>query len=244
VLNLEEGKVELAKGEKERKAVLDKDISFKKSLQKKNPSMEDKVKEQDFLLSKNVSSKKSGENTPFKKMKNLSFLQEEKIKGKDTFFVNKNWMPQAAITKQTSNFSIKTAELIDRIIHQIKLIRSKEQNRAEFVIKSEEFGRIRVHLVMKKNNLALQVQVSEARTGQLLQNNFHYLKQNLQREGIILKDFSMGFNQDFPHSGEGKSKPKPSSFSRGSKANFTVEEEKEVSFPQFISYFFSVNYLV
>ncbi len=169
-------------------------------------------------------------------------LTEGKIKREIPFSVE--MIQQREVTRKTSpNHPVRASELIDRIINEIKLVKSERQTQARFFIKSEEFGSIRVHLVMEKNNLMLQIQVSEAKTGQLIQNNFHYLKQNLEKEGIFLKDFSMDFNQNMAGFDEERPKTKYSPLLQRPEDNFkSLEEEKEDLQVSLHPYY--INYLV
>ena len=100
--------------------------------------------------------------------------------------------------------AVRASELIDQILNQIELARVRNQNQARFLLRSEDFGNIHVNLKMERNTLVLQIQVSENRTGQLLQDNIHYLKQTLEREGIFLKEFSVGYEEDFSPSHQHK----------------------------------------
>jgi len=178
------------------------------------------------------------------KKENFGFSEQKMVKDVP-FSLEKSKMQENIFEKFFFSSSVKASEFIDRIVHRVKLMRGKEHNEAKFLINSKEFGKIQVHLVMEKNNLVVQIRVSESRTGQLLQSSFSHLKQSLEKEGIILREFSMDFGQSLSDFNFNEEKPKTKSFlfyQQGIQNEPLTEEEKKQDL-QIAPYFYSINYL-
>lgn len=157
-----------------------------------------------------------------------------------------NWISEKISRGSFFDHSVKSIEFADQIMDTVRTMKNIGQNRARFVIKSDELGKIHIRLAMEENNLMLHVHVSDSRTGDLLRDSSHYLKQNLDREGINLKEFNLDFNQnlsDSHHNREDSQAPAVSVSNQELKDEFTSGEEKETNLQVNVSPY-SVDYLV
>ena len=133
-------------------------------------------------------------------------------------------------------------ETIDQIVQRIELLRVREQNRASFLLKLKDLGNLHVHLAMDKNELTLHIQVSEAKIGNLIQENFHYLKHTLEKEGIFLREFTMDLGQGSQFSE--RDKPHQRNFSPHFVKNRFVENSFEENNLNFVPMSYWIDYLV
>ncbi|RLE09061.1 hypothetical protein DRJ00_05130, partial [Candidatus Aerophobetes bacterium] len=124
-------------------------------------------------------------------------------------------------------------ELIGEIVDKIKFLTEHQERReARIVLKPEHLGTLRLHLSMQKTELTLGIQVSDPRTGELIQKNLAYLRASLEKEGLFLKDFSLSLEQNFDFDGGERERNLPFAFERkpfpAGSTFFSDEEEKEV----------------
>jgi len=124
-------------------------------------------------------------------------------------------------------------ELIGEIVDKIKFLTEHQQKReARIVLKPEHLGTLRLHLSMQRTDLTLGIQISDPRTGELIQKNLTYLRNSLEKEGLFLKDFSLSLEQNFDFDGGERQKNLPFAFERkpfpAGSAFFSDEKEKEV----------------
>ena len=124
-------------------------------------------------------------------------------------------------------------ELIGEIVDKIKFLTEHQERReARIVLKPEHLGTLRLHLSMQKTELTLGIQVSDPRTGELIQKNLAYLRASLEKEGLFLKDFSLSLEQNFDFDGGERQRDLPFAFERkpfpAGSTFFSDEKEKEV----------------
>ena len=124
-------------------------------------------------------------------------------------------------------------ELIGEIVDKIKFLTEHQERReARIVLKPEHLGTLRLHLSMQKTELTLGIQVSDPRTGELIQKNLAYLRASLEKEGLFLKDFSLSLEQNFDFDGGERERNLPFAFERkpfpAGSTFFSDEKEKEV----------------
>ncbi|MCD6575080.1 flagellar hook-length control protein FliK, partial [Candidatus Aerophobetes bacterium] len=183
--------------------------------------------------------------TPQKTEGKIINSDKEKIESNTmSFFSEKQEVSKPASQYFFSTYFSRVSQLTNQILHYIDIMRSKKQSKALFFLKSKEFGDLRIHLMMEKSNLMLQIHVSETKTGEIIQNNLSYLRQNLEKEGIFLKEFTMDFSGNTSFSDEQKSQPGvpfPSGVEAGD--NIFPDKEREESLQvNAVSYY--VDYLV
>jgi len=138
-------------------------------------------------------------------------------------FIRENTFPQLG----------EGRELIGEIVDKIKFLTEHQERReARIVLKPEHLGTLRLHLSMQKTELTLGIQVSDPRTGELIQKNLAYLRASLEKEGLFLKDFSLSLEQNFDFDGGERERNLPFAFERkpfpAGSTFFSDEEEKEV----------------
>jgi len=98
-------------------------------------------------------------------------------------------------------------------------------------------------MVMEKNGLTLQIEVSNSRTAQLIQNSLTYLRECLKKEELFLKDFTLTFNQE--HNFQERREEREKSFSFSKKRAFKLEPllKKEANLKTNSGYYY-IDYLV
>jgi len=138
-------------------------------------------------------------------------------------FIRENTFPQLG----------EGRELIGEIVDKIKFLTEHQERReARIVLKPEHLGTLRLHLSMQKTELTLGIQVSDPRTGELIQKNLAYLRASLEKEGLFLKDFSLSLEQNFDFDGGERERNLPFAFERkpfpAGSTFFSDEKEKEV----------------
>ncbi len=95
--------------------------------------------------------------------------------------------------------------LITQIAVRIKfLCEHQDKSEGTIILKPEHMGTLRLHLSIQKADLALNMQTSNPRTGELIQKNLEYLKSSLEKEGLLLKDFTLSQEQNPGFGGGGE----------------------------------------
>ncbi|MCD6256581.1 flagellar hook-length control protein FliK, partial [Candidatus Aerophobetes bacterium] len=189
---------------------------------------------------------KENKNTGYKSSQEFDLFQEEKSNRSEDLWQIPNYTVESRETRFKTYMmdSLKQTQLIDQILNKIHLLRQKEETRATFLLKSKEFGDINVHIKLQDSDLLLQIQVSDSKTAQLIQSNFSYLKQSLEKQGLFLKEFNMDFNQNSENSNEGRYRTKKDTNFLFLPDNIIPTDYEENLNLQVNSQSYSINYLV
>ena len=189
---------------------------------------------------------KENKNTGYKSSQEFDLFQEEKSNRSEDLWQIPNYTVESRETRFKTYMmdSLKQTQLIDQILNKIHLLRQKEETRATFLLKSKEFGDINVHIKLQDSDLLLQIQVSDSKTAQLIQSNFSYLKQSLEKQGLFLKEFNMDFNQNSENSNEGRYRTKKDTNFLFLPDNIIPTDYEEDLNLQVSSQSYSINYLV
>ncbi|MCD6317721.1 flagellar hook-length control protein FliK [Candidatus Aerophobetes bacterium] len=160
--------------------------------------------------------------------------------------VNLTWdRGNLSVKNVSSLYPEQEKQVIEQILDKIYFLKAHNQNKAKILLKPSSLGNLKINLSMGKEALSLQIQVSNLKASQIIQDGFLYLKESLRKEGIFLKEFDVSLNQNSDF-GQGKEQAKnfPSPhrnlFSSGINTLFKEKKSSNIRVNQ-VPYY--INYL-